>query len=332
MVPVITRHELSGYLETWTGAGLITPEQADAISAHEAAAGDRKVPRWVEPVAYLGAALVALSLILFGVSVWDQLTAWSRAGIAGLITLVLLVAGWALSRSAAAPARRAGSFAWLLSVGGVAATAVLVTLDSLDLDEDTVVLSTAVCVASAAAVLYLLARTALQQIALAAGIVFLLVALGAIVFTIDAVWLLSLTLFALGAIWLLLTWGGFLKPTTTGWVLGALLCLGVGFAGSEGQAIWSGLGVAVGLGIVYLSTLIDLRALLGIGVLGLVVWIPTTVTQVFQGTVAVPVAILITGVVALTVVVAAVRHGRTEVEETTDAADLPDSSETTVDA
>ncbi len=331
MVAVIARNELASYLENWTGAGLITPEQADAISAHEAAASARTVPRWVEPVAYLGAALVALSLFLFGVELWDRLTAWSRAGIAGLITLVLLAAGWELSRSSAAPVRRAGSFAWLLSVGGVAATAVLVLSGSLDLDEDTVLVSTAVCVAATATVLYLLARTALQQVALVAGIVFLLVALGETVFTISEDWVFSLTLFALGAIWLLLTRGGLLQPKNTGWVLGSVLCLAIGLAGSEGSAIWSGLGVAVALGIVYLSTRIDLRALLLIGVLGLVVWIPTTVTQAFEGSVAVPIAILITGVVALTSVVAAVRVGR-RTEAETDAVDLPDSGETTVDA
>lgn len=304
-----TLRDLPGHLQTWTDAGLITPDEARAIRGFESRSSGHEVPRWVEPVAYLGATLVALALFLFGMQVWDQLATWSRVALAGLVTLVLLGTGLALFRSDAAPVRRAASFAWLLTVAGVAATAALMLFEAVEVDEDVALPLTAACTGAVGLALYLLARTALQQIGLAAGVVFLAVAVGSS-FNVSEPWIISLMLCTLGAAWLLLTWGGLLRPASTGWVLGGLLALTIGFGGVEEQAIWSGLGVAVGLGLVYLSAMVDLKTLMVIGVLGLVVWIPTTVTTLFEGTIAVPVAILITGVVTLTVVVAAVRHDR----------------------
>jgi hypothetical protein len=174
---------------------------------------------------------------------------------------------------------------------------------------DAAILLTAACVVLCALTLYLVARRALQQIALAAGVLFLILSVGTVL-TLEEPWVLSVTFLALGAIWLLLTWGGLLQPSGTGWALGGLLGLAVGFGGFGGQPLWAGLGVAVGLGLVVLSAVFEQRALLVIGVLGLLVWIPTTVVSLFEGSIAVPVAILVTGVVTLTVVVAAVRHGR----------------------
>lgn len=301
--------DLPGHLETWTEAGLITADQADEIRGFEGRSGGHDVPRWVEPVAYLGATLVGLALVLFGVQVWDLLDTWSRVALAGVVTLVLLAAGLALVGSQAAPVRRAASFALLLTVAGVAATAALVLLEAVDLGEDVALVLTAACTAAAALALYLLAQTTLQQIGLAAGVVFLAVAVGSSI-DVSEPWMISLTLFSVGAMWLLLTWRGLLRPASTGWVLGGLLALTIGFGDVDEQALWSALGVAVGLALVYLSAVVDLRLLMVIGVLGLVVWIPLTVTSLFEGSVAVPAAILATGVVTLAVVVAAVRHDR----------------------
>jgi hypothetical protein len=301
--------DLPGHLQTWAEAGLITTDQAEAIRGFERTPSGHDVPRWVEPVAYLGATLVGLALFLFGMQVWDQLATWSRVALAGLVTLVLLGTGLALFRNEAVPVRRAASFALLLTVAGVTATAALTVFEAVEVDEDLALILTAACTTVVGLVLYLLSRTTLQQIGLAAGVVFLAVAVGSRL-DVSEPWTVSLMLFTLGAIWLLLTWGGLLQPAGTGWVLGGLLALAIGFGGGGEQAVWSGLGVAVGLGLVYLSAVVDLRTLMVIGVLGLVVWIPATVTTLFQGTVVVPVAILITGMVTLTVVVAAVRHGR----------------------
>lgn len=296
-------------LDDWVRAGLITEDQATAIRERESAAQQGELPGWVEPVAYLGAALVGVALFLFGVQLWDQLTDWGRIALAALITLVLFVVGAALDRSESAPAKRASSFAWFLTVAGVGTTAGLILSDVLDLDPYwEPVLSTGLALV-VAVLLYLLAQRTLQQVAIAISTVSLLVALPRLLPLGDEAWVFGLLSLAIGATWMLLTWGGYLTPATTGWVLGSLFAIAVGFGAIDDNAFWSGLGILVGLGLVWLSTRIDRRSLLGLGVLALVIWIPTTVTMLFEESVAVPVAILITGFVTLTVVIAAIRLG-----------------------
>lgn len=306
----MARSDLFEALEEWVRSGLITEDQARAIREHESAAQEAELPGWVEPVAYLGAALVGVALFLFGVQFWEQLTNWGRVALSSLITLVLLLVGIALGRSGSAPAKRASSFSWFLTVGGVAATAGLIFSDVLELDFDWRPLLTAGSALVAAVVLYLLSRRTLQQVAIAISMAAFLATLPGLFPLGEEAWVFGLLFLAMGAAWMLLTWGGYLTPATTGWVLGSLFAIAVGFGAVDDNAFWSGLGVVVGLGLVWLSTILDRRSLLGLGVLGLLIWIPTTVTILFEESVAVPVAILITGFVTLTVVIAAVRLGR----------------------
>lgn len=321
-------HDLPERLGVWVDAGLITQDQADAIRSHEAGVDEQGLPRWVEPVAYLGAALVAVALFLFGLEVWDLLATWGQVALAAVITIVLLGAGGLLRRSDAAPAHRAASFSWFLAVGGVAATAGIVVYEWLDLAEETAFGIVALATFAAALVLHVLSPTTIGQVGLAIGTAAVVFAIP-ITFELTEPWIVGLAFFAVGAAWLLLTWGDLLVPKAAGWVLGGLFALAIGFGEVETDTgLWSGLGIAVGLALVYLSTVVDLRTLLGIGVVGLVVWIPVTVTTVFEGTIAVPIAILITGVVTLTVVIAAVRLGR----RSGPPGDAPAPARETVDA
>lgn len=305
-------HDLVGRTHEWVDASLITPEQADAIaeyeSAHELSAS--RLPRWVEPLAYLGVALVAVALILFGVQVWDQIAPLGRVGAAALVTVCLLAAGWSLRRSAEAPARRAASFALLLSLAGVAATVGLLLADVVEASRTATVLLTTGLTAVVAGAVYLAVREALQQVGFALATVSFVVAVPA-----SQEWgegpVIPLLLASLGLGWLALTRAGVLTPPTVGWVIGSVLSLAVGLASAdENVAVWAGVGVAVALGLVVLATALDSRWVLAVAVVGLLVWIPTTVTMLFEGSVAVPVAILVTGVVTLGVVVLAVRRLR----------------------
>lgn len=301
-------------LQEWTEAGLLSPAQAATIDAYEKrrdADRARPLPRWVEPVSYLGVTLVALALLLFGIQVWDQLSAWGHVGLTAFITVVLLLAGRALGRAREPAARRAGAVAWLVATAAGAAAAGLTTYELLDLDDDTALVLTSAVAVAVAASLYAAARTSLQQVGLAASIV-LAVSSVAEVLPIDpAPWSIGLVLFLLGAVWMLLTRAGVLLPSVTGWVIGGLFTLAIGLGTTDGAtAVWAALGIGVGLGLVYLSTVLETRLLLAVGVIGLVVWIPTTVVVLFEGSVVVPIAILLTGLVTLVVVVVAVRAGQ----------------------
>lgn len=305
-------HDLVRRAHDWVDAGLITAEQATAITefegAHEPPSG--RLPRWVEPLAYLGVALVAVALILFGVQVWDQIAPLGRVGAAALVTGCLLVAGGLLRRSAEAPARRAASFALLLSLAGVAATVGLLLADVIEAGETATVLVTLGLTAVVAGAIYVAVREALQQVGLAIATVSFVVAVPA-----SQEWgegpVIPLLLASLGVVWLALTRAGVLTPPAVGWVIGSVLTLAVGLASAdENVAVWAGVGVAVALGLVVLATALDSRWVLGVAVMGLLVWIPTTVTMLFEGSVAVPIAILVTGIVTLGVVVLAVRRLR----------------------
>lgn len=318
--------ELSDRVSSWVDAGLISSQQAGAILAHEHEAAKGQLPRWVEPLAYLGVVLVAVALVLFGIQVWDRLAEWGQVALAAIVTLVLLAVGAAMNRYEAPGARRAASFAWLLSLAGVASTMALIAGELLDLDEGVVVTLSAGSAAAAGIVLYLSSRTGLQQLGLAAAAVFLMGS-GTDLLPLTEAWTAAVLLTCLGVVWLLLTWGGLMTPAPVGYVIGSLLMLAVGFGTADGQQPgWSVAGIAVALGLVYLSMLLDSRWVLAVAVFGLVVWIPVTVTLLFEGSVAVPVAILVTGVVTLAVVLLAVRRDRTRsspddlpVEETVDA-------------
>lgn len=302
--------DLGDRLDGWVSAGLISRDQAQAIQAHELDAHERDLPGWVEPVAYLGAALVAVALLLFGVQVWERLATWGQIGLAAMVSVVLLVTGVALRRSEAPPAQRAASFAWFLSVAGIGVTTALILFEGLDMDPDWAIVLTGAAAVVAGLGLYLLARTTIQQIGLAAATAFLVSTLPALL-PLAEVWMISILFLAVGLIWLLFTWAGLLTPEAPGWVLGSLFTITVGFGSFEdGGALWSSIGIAAGLTLVWLSTRVERRSLLGLGVLALLIWIPTTVINLFEESVAVPVAILITGVVTLTVVLAAVRMGR----------------------
>jgi len=306
----MARSDVIRALDDWVGAGLISEEQARAISQYDATQHQDELPGWVEPVAYLGAALVGVALFLFGAQFWDQLASWGRFSLGALITVILFVVGLVLRRSDSAAAGRAASFSWFLVVAGVAATAGLLFSDILDLDPDWAPALTASIALTTAVAIYLFASTTLQQVAMAGATVFLITTLPGLLPLGEVAWVVGLLFLTVGVVWLLLTWGGLMRPENAGWVLGSLFAIGVGFGAFDDNGFWSALGVVIGLALVWLSTRFDRRSLLGLGVIALMIWIPTTVVILFEESIAVPVAILITGVVTLTAVVATVRLGR----------------------
>jgi hypothetical protein len=212
--------DLDRQLDRWTAAGLLTDEQAARIRVHEADVQRPGVARWVEPVGYLGATLVALSFGLFGAQLWDELSIWSRVALAATVTVVLLVAGGALLAAPAPPAKRAGSFAWALAVAGVAYTSQLTGYEVID-DDDIVLRLTATTSVVTALILYLLAKLALQHLALAvAAVVFAL-------FMVPTEGPVggAVAVYALGVLWGLLTWAGRLRPAELGWIVAPCLLI-----------------------------------------------------------------------------------------------------------
>lgn len=298
-------------LRRWVEAGLIDAETAARIGEHESRKGGERVGRGTEAVAYLGAVLVLVALAILTAEFWDRIEPWGRFAVSAIVTGVLIGVGWLLGRSTEPAVNRAQTFAWFLAVGAVALTAGvffdgIVKTDAQDSFLWVSLISLVATIALWIARPSTLAIVAMAFAAWAATI--------AIISRFDTVpdWTFGLAFAGLGTAWFLLTWGGILRPTTASYAISAIGILFIAFP--EGSHMpWPLLGLAGALALMALSVRLNQTVLLGFGVVGLFVYIPMTIFELFEESLGVPVALLITGVALLGVVVGTVRF-RKEVQ------------------
>lgn len=296
-------------LKRWVDAELIDPDTADAIIEYESKrTPTSRVGRGMEAVAYLGAVLVLIALVVMAVEFWDRIEPWGRAMLSGGAVLVLFVVGLMLGRSDEPALQRARTFAWLLTVAAVALTSQVVLHEMADLSgQDTFLYASLISLVAAIA-LWRLQISVLQMVAMGAAAGTSVVALISQAQNAPD-WAIGLSFAGLGALWLLLTWLGVLRPEKTSYVLGGLGTLLIAFPESNNLP-WPLLGLGVALALMAISVRLDESALLGLGVAGLFVYIPMTIFEVFGESLGVAVSLLITGVILLGVVVATVRLRR----------------------
>ncbi len=293
-------------LQRWVTAGLIEGDQAEAITAFEADSRPKgQVGRGMEAVAYLGTSLVLVALGILASEFWDRLEPWGQFALGAIATGVLFVVGMLLGRSDEPAVNRAQMFSWLLTVAGVALTATVAFDRLIDVDQDQVFFYASLLSLLAAIGLWLARSSALQIVAMA--ITAATTVIGVInLFETAPDWAFGLSFAGLGVVWLLLTWGGILKPVRTSYALGSIGVLLVAFP-EGGHMPWPLLGLLAGLSLMALSVRLDKTVLLGLGVVGLFIYIPMTIFESFGNSLGVPVALLITGLVLLGVVVVTLR-------------------------
>ncbi|HEV2894366.1 MAG TPA: DUF2157 domain-containing protein [Actinomycetota bacterium] len=310
--------ELGRRVARWVEAGVIGREQADAILALEerdGRAGGRRAVA-VEVLGYLGGGLALVAGFVIGAESWGQLGQWGRAGVLGVVTGVLLAAGWWLRRDEGRVLPRLASALWLAAVAGFAGLlAVLVEGDSDDAlgDPSLWVAGGSLVLAGA---LYLLERRVLQQVALFGAAVATMLAAGDRVGwsweTVEGYGFLTL-----GLLWLELGRRGLVAPRRTSEALGALLLLSgpevldVGGSGPGDWGLWLGLVLAVAL--IVAGSALRRNVPLGIGAAGMVVFLGQLAGEHWRDLGA-PLAILVVGLglVAAAVVLARLRPGRAE--------------------
>jgi len=314
--------DLGRRVERWVAAGVIGPEQGEAIlalegAATEATAGRRAVA--VEVLGYLGGGLALVTGYALGAESWAELGYWGRAGVLGAVTAVLLGAGWRLRTGEGRVLPRLASVLWL---GAVAAFAGLLAV-LLGGRSDDAVDDPALAVAGGALVLagglYLAERRVLQQVALfGAAVATLLSAASAL----DVSWagLEGAAVAVLGAGWLELGRRGLVVPRRTSEALGALAvvsgCQALATVGREGAdfgvggwGLWLALAVAVALLVA--GSAWRRNVLLGIGAAAMVVFLFQAAGRYWRDLGA-PLAILLVGLglVAVAVVLARLRPAR----------------------
>lgn len=302
--------DLDRMLERWTDADLITPDQAQAIRAAEMRAGSTSsaVPALAEVIAYVG-AIFALSAVGFIASrVWAKLAVGEQLGMVALATGVLWAGGWWM-RGGRNPVRdRLVSVLWFLSAGGIGWFADIAATDLWDV-EDGYALIIGLALTLYAGLLYLYRRTSLQQIAVAGGVGFLCGGLSDIAGG-DS-WF-GLFLWIAGVGWIVLARVGVVTPERTGFALGAVGAL----TGAQAVALQffenpNGWGLALGLlsaaALLYLSVLFAEMVLLGLGAVGLFIFIVQIIEEYLADGLGAPLALLVAGIALLAVALVAVR-------------------------
>jgi predicted membrane protein DUF2157 len=306
--------ELDRRVARWVEAGVIGPEQADAILALEGEGrrtGGRRRAVVAEVLGYLGGVLAVVAGFVLGAESWGRLGQWGRTGVLAAVTGVLLAAGWRLRGSEGRVLPRLASVLWLFAVAGFAGLlAVLLEGRSDDALADPSLGVTGGALILAAG-LYLLERRVLQQVALFVAVVATMVAggdrLGWSWETVEGYGFL-----VLGAAWLELGRRGLVGPRRTSEVLGSLALLtgpevlDVEAVGPGDWGLWLGLGLSVAL--IVAGSALARNVFLGIGAAGMVLFLGQAAGE-YWSDLGAPLAILLVGLglVAAAVVVARLR-------------------------
>lgn len=303
---------LEAQLRRWAAEGLMTEEQAAAILATEHArrprptAPTRPVSVAVELLGYLGGTLAIVGATLLAARFWQDLNVSTRLLVLALVAVALWGAGAAIHEHADPALARLRGVLWLLSSAAVAWFTAVLAVDALRLHDQAVALTTGLAVAVHAGGLWWRRPRPLQQLACLAGVVATVGgAIGVIGGQGTAV---GLGIWAVGLGWVALGWRELLPPAAVSLLGGAAVLL-LGAQAVAGG--WEGAGLLLGLGstgaLLAAGTTGRRMALAGVGIAGVIAFLPATVVHFLPGTVGVPVLILLTGAVLLAVTLVLLR-------------------------
>jgi hypothetical protein len=301
-------------LRRWIEAGIITEEQADAITAYEAAipqGGPRpRISPALEALAYVGGVLVTVGAGMLVSQFWDQLGSGGRLAVLGVAAVLTGVVGAVVGETDPVTWRLRG-FLWALSSAGIAAVAGLFAYEVLDVSGEPVALAAAGLGAISSGTYWSLKERPLQHLLAFVG---LATSIGVGIAWIspgDAGLATGLTLWVLGATWAWLAWRGWVPPALIGFLAGAVLTLlSSSIAGSELEWLAPVLGLATATCWVALGVARDELLSLGPGLLGVFVFLPWTMGYFFGETVGAPVIAMVSGAALLVIVVVLFRRGQ----------------------
>ena len=319
---------LKEQLSRWLNAGFITDEQASQIQAFETARAEhqqRPVPLIVEALGYLGGALAVIAVLILAQEFWADLELWGRIALLGTVTLGLLVSGWVLRDSALEAVRRLAGFLWMFAAVGVAFTFGILSADGFDSSPETAALVGSLAAAAFGLLLWKLRTESLQQLAFFAA-----VAAAAMSVVGVADWpeeFFGLSMWAIGTVWLFLTWGTAIRPEATGYALGGAGSLLGAQMMSFNEAGWPVvLGVVVAGALIVASVTLRQIILLALGAAGVFIFVPQVVFHFFGDSLGAPVALLLSGAALIAGAVALARL-MGEIKE--DIAEAEDAQEVT---
>lgn len=304
------RDEVEAVLDRAVAEEIITVEQAAAIGAlppQPAPPVQRgRVPLYAEVFGYLGSVLVLVGALSMVARYWDDLDTAARLVVLGGAVVVLWGVGAIVDEDLDPALWRLRSVMWLLSAAALAAFAALLAADGLGWEGEPVAVMAGAAVAVASGALWRLQDRPAQQLSTVVGAA---VAVAAAAGWADGAAAVGAALWGLGALWVLGGLRGGLPPELVALPVGAGLALvGAGVTGGS----WPWFGPPSGL--VTAALLLWLGAdrqrfwLTGAGILGLLLYVPSTATYYFADTIGVPLTLLVFGLVLLAGAVRTFRH------------------------
>lgn len=263
-----------------------------------------------EGLAYLGAALAFGAGFALFAEVWQELSGLARTLVVGAGTLAVGGAAAALAGADTDPVRRLRSLLGALAVLGVAATVAIGLSELATLDEDVVMLLAGVTGLAAAVPVHLARPSWPSALVMGAAVVTTTIAGESVLGIGDTDVAAGVTLAGLGLAWAALAWSGHLRPRAAfevpGLLVGGLGIQIVGFSAFPVGALLVGLAVAGG--VLALGMLEDRTSLAVLGGLGITVFAPQLVFEVFGDTIGGPLALFVGGVALVGVAVMVLRQ------------------------
>ncbi len=306
--------DLESSLDSWTAAGLITPEQAEAIRVAEATGRSAepktgRIPIVTEVLGYVGAALAFWAVAILTADVWADMEPWAQAGLFLLTAAVLFGGGWLIRASVEPAADRLAAVLWTCSVAALAAAAWITACDLVEWSEEVTTIATGAVAVVYGAALYAMHRGVLQHLVVFASVA-LLVAGIITVSDLDSQEAAGFTYWALGVMWLLAARLSALPPGETGIAVGAAMSLfGAQLvAGSDLEAIGLTLGLVTATALAAIGLIDDRKSALALGAVGIFLFVPQTVFHFFGDAAAALVALFVVGIALVTGAALWARH------------------------
>jgi hypothetical protein len=310
--------EAPDLLDEWVGAGLIAPEQAERIRAHEAARHDRR-PRLaaapavapvgpslvVEALGYLGGVIMLVGAgILVGLY-WGDLPVVLRLLLVGVTAAALVGAGFAVPDRLGEAADRLRAVLWALAVAATVGFFTVLTADVLDVYDEDSLLVIGPGTAVVAATLWSLRRTWLQQAGLLVALVLSAIGVTGQVTGMDSSWP-GAVVAAVGVTCAVLAWAGRFAPRESGVSFGVVVAV----AGSMGIDNDAGILLALLVAVAMVALALGERSLpwLGIAALATLWTAPRAAVAWFPGRLSASLTLIVTGGLLVGAAVWVARH------------------------
>jgi hypothetical protein len=310
---------LEAQLRDWQDAKLLTAKQAAAIAEYERrpsapTPSEGRAAPVAEAIGYVGAAIAIAAVgILLG-DRWGDLNYGGRLAIVTLLTVVVAGAAFVLRGNSREPIQRLVSVLAVGSLGGVAWLTTIVVTEETAWQMRDVMLAVSLVAFAFAIPLYMVRRRAFPQLAAFVS----LVVLSAVVFARPAftggVSWGAIMVWAVGVAWVLLALGGWHKPAELAIATGSAVALigATTAAAGDGRSWLLWLGLATATALVWRGVAMDQTLMVGLGAIGVLIFVPQIVLEVFPEGSSAIVAMLVTGLllVIFSVGIARGRRGR----------------------